>query len=87
MPDCYYSRRFRKMYRKLPIKVRKKFKERRDLFLSDLTHSLLNNHPLGGEYVGCFSINVTGDYRAIYYWMQDGVMQFIAIGTHSDLYE
>ena len=47
--------------------------------------SILHNHPLTGGYEGFRSINVTGDYRAIYV-MDGDVAVFIAIGTHSELF-
>ena len=59
-------RKFLKAYIKQPQKIREKFKEKRNLFLKDMFHPLLNNHSLGGEYNGCRSINITGDIRAIF---------------------
>ena len=47
---------------------------------------LLNNHALSGEYVGCRSINITGDVRAIYEEIKDNHFEFVAIGTHTELY-
>ena len=79
-------RKFLKAYIKQPQKIREKFKEKRNLFLKDMFHPLLNNHSLGGEYNGCRSINITGDIRAIFYVKTD-VVVFINIGSHPELYE
>lgn len=65
--------------------VPERFIERLNLFSDDPFHPILNNHPLHGEYKGCRSINVTGNYRAIFY-MKDDVYVFIRIGTHPQLY-
>ncbi len=81
-----YSKKFRKRYRKLQLKTREKFKERRDLFLLNPTSPILDNHQLHGEYTGCRSINVTGDYRAIFYHQSDDAVVFIEIGTHHELF-
>ncbi len=81
-----YSKKFRRGYQKLQVKTREKFKERRDLFLQNSFHPLIDNHPLHGEYDGCRSINVTGDYRAIFYHESDDVVRFIEIGTHHELF-
>ncbi|MDO8408422.1 MAG: type II toxin-antitoxin system RelE/ParE family toxin [bacterium] len=81
-----YSKRFRKNYKKLRLALRQKFKDRRNLFLTDPFNPLLDNHPLHGKYDGCRSINITGDYRAIYYYETENTVRFIAIGTHPELY-
>ena len=77
---------FIKKLRKLPRRLQEQFKERRDLFLQDRFHPLLDNHPLHGKYLGCRSINITGDFRAIYEEVVSDIMYFITVGTHSELY-
>jgi len=76
---------FGKNYKKLAPKVKLQFKIRRDIFLQDLHNPILNNHPLHGEYDGYKSINVTGDYRAVYY-MEGEIAIFVHIGAHPELY-
>ncbi len=76
---------FLKMYAKQPAKVQKKFKESRNIFLKDVFDIRLNNHKLNGKWFGYRSINITGDYRAIFREDTDIVI-FVAIGTHSQLY-
>ena len=80
-------RRFLKAYAKQPEKIQEKFKEKRNLFIEDMFHPLLNNHSLTGEYEGCRSINITGDIQVIFYVKTDGNVVFINIGSHSKLYE
>jgi addiction module RelE/StbE family toxin len=81
----HFSKRFRKNCAKLPAAVQHKLSERLELFEQDPFHPALKNHALGGEYEGCRSINVTGNYRAIYY-EQNGVYFFLRVGTHPELY-
>lgn len=77
---------FEKGYKKLNSKQKKKFKERRDLFLKDEFHPVLNNHQLKGDYLGFRSINITGDLRAIYKKEGDNIAVFLLIDSHSNLY-
>jgi addiction module RelE/StbE family toxin len=81
-----YSRVFKKMFKKKNIWVQDKFAEHLLLFTQNINHPLLNNHSLGGEWIGCRSINVTGDLRAVYEELSNDHFEFIAIGTHSELY-
>ena len=80
-------RNVKKRYRKLSASERRRFKERRDLFLGDPFHPLLNNHQLQGDYQGYRSINITGDLRAVYEELDSDTVHFIALGTHTELYE
>ncbi|KKW35906.1 hypothetical protein A2852_02320 [Candidatus Adlerbacteria bacterium RIFCSPHIGHO2_01_FULL_54_23] len=81
-----FSTVFKKQYKKLPHPIQKKFNERFGLFISNPFHPLLGNHPLKGDYASCQSINITGNYRAIFYEERTGFVRFISIGTHSGLY-
>lgn len=47
---------------------------------------LLNTHPLHGEWLGCKSINVTGNIRAVFEEIGENKVEFIAIGSHPELY-
>lgn len=81
-----FHRNFKKLYDKLPAKVQTQFKERLVLFLADPFDAILRNHSLTGEWAGRRSINITGNYRAIYKEVGDNIALFEAIGTHSKLY-
>jgi mRNA-degrading endonuclease YafQ of YafQ-DinJ toxin-antitoxin module len=70
---------------KLPIKIEDAFNARLAIFLVNKFDPLLNNHELEGEYAGYKSINIMGDYRAIFQDFGDDIL-FITIGTHSELY-
>ena len=85
-----FTKKFSKQLLKAPWKVQNAFKHRFDVFLSNHTHPLLRNHVLTGEYIGCRSISITGDWRAICKDMnsmeEEKCLLFIALGTHSQLY-
>lgn len=81
----YLHKNFKKHYKKLTQSQKRKFKERRDLFIQDEFNPVLNNHALKGKYQGYRSINVTGDLRIVYKKEAQDVI-FIAIDSHSNLY-
>ena len=77
---------FRKQYRKLRAGEKRKFKERRNIFLQNPFHPILNNHALAGKYCGYRSINITGDLRAFYEPISDNIAFFVIVDTHSNLF-
>lgn len=81
-----YSKKFQKQFTKLSLNVREQFKKRQRLWLSDPYNPQLHLHMLTGEYAGLYSINVTGDLRALYKKIDDAYVIFGFIGTHSELY-
>jgi addiction module RelE/StbE family toxin len=86
-----YSTTFKKQYKKAPRKIQEKVKERISLFVQNPTNQLLNNHALIGKFQGCRSINITGDWRAVYSVRQKPQSKqeyyFELVGTHSQLYK
>jgi mRNA interferase YafQ len=44
------------------------------------------NHPLIGEWVGCFDAHVGNDWILIYEYVDDNTVKFLRTGTHSDLF-
>lgn len=83
--EIEYSPGLVKQYKKAPKKVQEAFKQRLLLFAKKSDHTLLHNHALKGRYGRYRSINVTGDWRAIYEEIGK-VAYFVALGTHSQLY-
>ncbi len=81
-----YSKQFLKSVSKLQPKIKDKLADRIELFANDPTDKQLRNHPLNTPHKGCYSINITGDYRAIYYLADYQTALFTHIGTHSQLY-
>lgn len=81
-----YSKKFDKQLRKAPLEIKIAFRERLELFLRNPFHPFLNNHALTGKFSGHRSINITGDWRAIFTEMEGAVI-FELLGTHSQLYK
>lgn len=86
-----FSRKFAKQHEKAEKKIKTAFNERLELFLKNPFHPRLNNHQLTGKLKSCRSINITGDWRAIYSEIKnssgDAVVIFKMLGTHSQLYK
>ena len=83
-----YSKKFLKQFQKCPNEIRIKFKERLEIFILNKNNIILNNHSLTGKLKDSRSINITGDWRAIYQEFYDGkAVLFVAIGMHSQLYK
>lgn len=80
------SKRFEKDFAKLPKRTKEKTRKALELFVSDPDHPSLRIHPLKGRWLGHFSIDVTGDTRAVYAVIEDDIVHFITIGSHSQLY-
>lgn len=81
-----YSKGFDKQLRKAPLSIKIAFRQRFELFIINPFHPQLNNHSLTGKHKGYRSINITGDWRAIYSEEKD-VIIFELLGTHSQLYK
>ncbi len=80
-----YSRHFVKTVSKCSKKIQLAFRATLVIFLSDQFVAKLNNHALTGKYFGYRSINITGDWRAVFEQSEDGAY-FVTLGTHSQLY-
>lgn len=82
-----YAKQFVKALRKSPQEIQYAFHRKLGLFIKDRFHPLLGNHPLHGQLKEYHSINVTGDWRALFREYDNGeVVFFLMIGTHSELY-
>jgi len=79
-------RPFKKKFKKFSSKMREKFFVRVDMFLFNPFHPLLNDHELVGKYDGYRSINITGDFRAIYKFADKDTIVFYDLDNHHNLY-
>lgn len=86
MEEVTFHRSFLKLYEQAPEKIRSRFESRLKIFYLDPFDVQLNNHPLVGKWKGFRSVNITGDWRAIYLPLGEHHAKFYAIGTHSKLY-
>ncbi|MEX0931953.1 MAG: type II toxin-antitoxin system mRNA interferase toxin, RelE/StbE family [Candidatus Paceibacterota bacterium] len=80
------SKQFEKDFAKLPVATKKKAIATLEKFVHNPQNPTLRRHGLSGKWKGHFSINVTGDTRAVYFVIKDDIVRFVAIGSHSELY-
>lgn len=84
-----YSTKFKKQLAKAGPKIQKALIKRRQILEKDPNDHALNNHKLSGRYSGFRSINITGDWRAVFSEERTNnthTIIFRELGTHSQLY-
>lgn len=82
----FYHPNFKKKYGRLAPLVKDRCDERIKMFINEPFAPILNNHPLHGEWAGYRSINITGDFRAIFK-IKENLAIFVTIDTHTNLYD
>ena len=83
-----FARHFVKELRAAPPHIQQAWGTRLALFINNKFYSLLNNHNLTGKLSEYRSINITGDWRAIFCELANGeIISFERLGTHSRLYK
>jgi len=81
-------KKFKKQYKKLNPKLKKKTKEVIFLFSNNPHHESLHNHSLGGVLKGKKSISVTADLRIIFEEFNNYTLViYLDIGTHNRIYK
>lgn len=84
-----YDPEFIHQLKKSNVRIHKSFREKIALFQNNPKDPVLDNHPLKREYLGYRSIDITGNYRAIFKEFTEGediIYYFFLIGTHEQLY-
>ncbi len=83
-----FSRQFRKQYDKTPRAIQVAFDTRLKRFMKEPNDPILHNHELSGRLRGYRSINITGDWRALFReFPEQNLIFFDTLGTHSQLYK
>ena len=82
------KKKFTKNFEKAPANIKLAFSQRVDIFRNNPFDPLLNNRALSGKYQGSRSINITGNWRAIFQEARNyQLVIFETLGTHSQLYK
>ena len=77
--EVKFHKNFKKKFNKLPVKLQEQFYERLELFFQNKFDKILNNHSVDKVFSNCSSINVSGDYRAIFDLDKDGNIVILLI--------
>ena len=80
-----FSKKFDKQLKKAPQEIVDAFRKRLNLFTQNPNDPQLHNHALTGNFKGYRSINITGDWRALFTETKTRII-FQLLGTHSQLY-
>lgn len=81
-----FHKRFVKDYNRLDLKIRRALEKHLQIFCINPYQAKLSNHPLKGKWQGYRSINISGDFRAVYKQVGEDEAIFVTIGSHSQLY-
>ena len=82
-----YHKNFQKQLIKLPATKQELCKHRLILFATNQDHPLLRRHALKGNYLNHCSLSAGGDLRIIYKQISFDEIEFVAVGTHAQLYK
>jgi addiction module RelE/StbE family toxin len=78
---------FEKQFSKLPAKRKEKVIEAIDQFIENPNTPKLRRHELSGNWAGHFSLSAGGDLRIHYRIISSETGEFVAVGSHSQLYK
>jgi len=85
-----FTKAFQREVDRLNSVQTKQLYKRLKLFEKNPFHPQLNYHKLHGDMKGFYSINITGDIRAVYFILDENnderIIGFTRLGTHSQLY-
>jgi len=84
--EIQYTKNFIKQFNKCPSQIQTAFQKRLEIFIKNKNYPILRNHRLTGLLKDYKSINITGDWRALYRECGENKVCFMIIGTHSQLY-
>ena len=90
-PQIEFTDLFNRQRKRAPEEIQIAFRDALALFLEDQFHPQLRNHSLQRKLVGYISINVTGDWRALFKVSKKHISVklslFCKLGTHKELYK
>ena len=79
----YYSTKFEREYKKLPIRIKKLAEEKEKIFRISLSDPKLNIHKLKGRISGYWAFWIDQKYRVIFEYAKKDVIWFHLVGDHS----
>ncbi|MBI2436792.1 MAG: type II toxin-antitoxin system mRNA interferase toxin, RelE/StbE family [Candidatus Magasanikbacteria bacterium] len=83
MFDIFYSPKFIKEYRRLPVQIQEMAEQKEKLFRFNPFDPRLKTHKLSGKLRGCWAFSINHNYRIIFTFESEKEIRFHTIGTHS----
>lgn len=82
LTEIYYSPRFKKSLKKIPLVVIENLNLKLSLFAINPFNPSLKTHKLTGKLGQYYSFSITNSYRIIFEFISKNKAFFINIGTH-----
>lgn len=80
--EIQYSPLFAKNYKNLPVKVKFLAEQKEKIFRENVFAPELRTHKLKGKMVGLWSFSVNHQYRVVFEFVAENLVQFHNIGSH-----
>ncbi len=81
-----YSPEFKRLFKKLPLEVKKEAIKKEKIFLKDPYSQSLKTHKLSGKLKGRWAFSISYTHRIIFAFLDKEYVLFHSIGTH-DIYK
>lgn len=78
---------FEKLYKKLPLLVKRKAEKQIDYFSLDPFHPSLNVEKLAPKSKNYWSLRIDKKYRIIFNYQDQETVVFVAVGEHDWIYK
>lgn len=80
--NIYYSSKFEKEYKKLPIEIKKLAEKKVKLFRENPHNPALKSHQLTGRLKTYWSFSINYQFRIIFEFINKDEVWFHSVGTH-----
>ena len=81
-----YSPEFKRLFKKLPIEIKKEAVEREKIFRLDIFSNNLKTHKLSGKLKGRYAFSISYTHRIVFSFINKEYVIFHSIGSH-DIYK
>jgi len=81
--QIFYSTKFEKEYKKLPLHLKILSEEKEKIFRKNLRDPRLNIHKLKGKLSGYYAFWIDQKYRIIFEFTKKDTIWFHSVGDHS----
>lgn len=79
----YYSSKFAKEYKALPLKVKQKAEQKEKIFRKNPFDKRLETHKLSGRFKDFWAFSIDHKYRIIFEFADEKTVWFHSAGDHS----
>ncbi len=81
--DIFYSSKFEREYKKLPLAAKRISEKKEKVFRENPFSSVLRTHKLKGSLKEFYSFSISQKYRIIFEIIDENTIWFHSIGDHS----